>query len=253
MKRPVKRPGFGAQLAVVTFLQLANWRWSWRGMLVLGIAAPLLSISILRLLTEASPFVSYAHFLTGNVVLALMFENQNKVAGNFAFMKAMGTLRYLATLPVSRAVVILASALSFFLLSLPAVGVTIVAGAHILGVTLAPSPWLALVLPLAAVPMAAVGALIGTLARTPEEAGSASLLTTLVFLACGPVLLPAERLPTVLATLSWASPATYAASALRQTLLGPVTSRLALDLAVLAGLALLLFWGVSRLLVWRRG
>jgi ABC-2 type transport system permease protein len=49
----------------------------------------------------------------------------------------------------------------------------------------------------------------------------------------------------------WASPATYAASALRQTLLGPVTPRLALDLAVLVVIAALLLALVSRKLQWR--
>lgn len=42
------------------------------------------------------------------------------------------------------------------------------------------------------------------------------------------------------------SPATYAASALRQTMVGPVTSRLVTDLAVLIGVAVVSLWWVGR-------
>jgi len=49
-----------------------------------------------------------------------------------------------------------------------------------------------------------------------------------------------------------ASPATYAASAFRQVLLGPLTPRLWLDLAVLALASVLIFWLVSLKMDWRQ-
>ena len=52
-------------------------------------------------------------------------------------------------------------------------------------------------------------------------------------------------------TFGYLSPATYAASALRQTLLGPITSRLVLDLLVLLLLSVILLWAVARKLQWR--
>jgi len=70
-------------------------------------------------------------------------------------------------------------------------------------------------------------------------------------LAMGPVLIPPERLPGWLVTLGFASPATYAASALRQVLLGPVTARLRLDMGVLVGVIGLSFWLVNRKMDWR--
>lgn len=70
-------------------------------------------------------------------------------------------------------------------------------------------------------------------------------------LAMGPVLIPPERLPDWLVTLGYASPATYAASALRQVLLGPVTGRLVLDIAALVTIIGLSFWLVNRKMDWR--
>lgn len=79
-----------------------------------------------------------------------------------------------------------------------------------------------------------------------------SLLVTLVMLGLGPVLIPPARLPDVMLILGWFSPATYAASALRQALLGPLTEQIVLDLAVLAGVTVVVFWLVGRKMDWRQ-
>jgi ABC-2 type transport system permease protein len=185
------------------------------------------------------------------MVLNLMFENQDKVCSNFAFMRAVGMLNYFASLPVQRYSLVLATVLAFLLLSLPSLAITTLVGILFLHVQLAPSPLVLLVIPLAAVPLAGIGALIGTTARTPEEAGSISMILTFIMTGLGPVVFPPDRLPEILLKLGWLSPATYAASALRQTLLGPITPRLALDLIVLLGLASVALWIVSRKMDWR--
>ncbi len=138
------------------------------------------------------------------------------------------------------------------LLSLPSVIATILFGAFFLGVPLSPNPAIVVVLPLCAMPLAGVGAIIGTFARTPEEAGSISLLLTLAMLGLGPVIIAPDHLPGLLVTLGHFSPATYAASALRQTLVGPVTSELLIDLAVIIGCTIVTFWLAARKMDWRQ-
>ena len=54
-------------------------------------------------------------------------------------------------------------------------------------------------------------------------------------------------------TLGRFSPATYAASALRQALLGPLTGQIVLDLAALAGFTAVVLWLVGRKMDWRQG
>src|SRR5439155_2833553 len=93
---PVRKPPLAVQLLDLLLIQLANWRWSWRGMVVLGMAAPLLSILALRTFVREAEPEALRYILSGNVVLALMFENQNKVSSNFAYMRRLGTLQYFA-------------------------------------------------------------------------------------------------------------------------------------------------------------
>ncbi len=244
-------PRLYTQFWDIFLIQLSNWRWSWRGMIVTGTITPLLSIVALGMIVNSANPETLIYILTGNIVLSLMFENQNKVASNFAYMQAMGTINFFATLPISRYMLILATVASFLLLSLPSLIVTILFGTSFLGISLSVSPLIALIIPLCALPLAGIGAFIGLTMRSPEEASSMSLLVTLILVGVGPVLLPASRLPDALLYVSYISPTTYAASALRQTLIGPVTERLVLDIVVLAGLTLVILWVVGFKLSWR--
>jgi ABC-2 type transport system permease protein len=94
--------------------------------------------------------------------------------------------------------------------------------------------------------------LIGVSVRNYQEGGAFTLLLTLVLTAIGPVVAPPERLPAFMLLLGRFSPATYAADALRQTLLGPVTGGLLLDLTMLAGFTVLLFGLTLRKMDWRQ-
>jgi len=109
-----------------------------------------------------------------------------------------------------------------------------------------------LVIPLCVLPLAGLGSLIGANARTPEESGSLSLLMTMVMLFIGPVIIPESRLPDILLLVERLSPATYAASALGQTLVEPMTGQVVVDLAALVGFSLFTFWLVGLKLDWRQ-
>jgi ABC-2 type transport system permease protein len=245
------QPSILVQLVDLFLIEFTNWRWSWRGMVILGMIAPLTSILALGIFARDSGQEALAYVLSGNVVLALMFENQNKVQSHFTFMRFQGTLDYYATLPIRKHAVILAVVCSFLLLSVPSLTVTVFLGSLVLDVPLKLSPLILIVVPACVIPMAGIGALIGTSARTPQEAGSLSLLVMTVMLGLGPVVIPPERLPDVVLALGRFSPATYAASALRQALLGPVTGQIVRDLAALAGFGVVVFVLVGRKMDWR--
>jgi ABC-2 type transport system permease protein len=248
-----RRPSFPVQLVDLVLIELTNWRWSWRSTFLTGMVAPLLGIAGLGVFARDTGAHALAYVLTGNIVLALMFENQDKIAGHFVYMRFNGILGYFATLPIQKHTLILAVVLSFLFLSLPSLVVTALLGSLLLGVPIAPNPVLLIVAPMCAIPMAGIGALIGNSARTPQEAGSFSFLVTFLMFGLGPVVIPPERLPGVMLFLGRFSPATYAASALRQALLGPLTGQIVLDLSVLAAFTMAVFWLVGRKMDWRQG
>jgi ABC-2 type transport system permease protein len=126
-------------------------------------------------------------------------------------------------LPIRGQILVLAVVLGLLLLSLPSLVVTLLVGSVFLRVPIAPHPIALIAIPMCAIPLSGIGALIGSMARTPQELGSWALFVTMVMAGLGPVVVPPDRLPRFLVLLGRFSPATYAASALRQAFLGPVT------------------------------
>ncbi|MEU0545074.1 ABC transporter permease [Nocardia sp. NPDC005978] len=249
-QQPIRRPAWPIQFIDLFLIQLSNWRWSWRAMLVTGIFTPIVGIIALGNFVDRGR-VSVAYVLVGSMVLSLMFENQNKVAQNFSYMKAMGTLDYFGTLPVRRYSVILATVSAFFVLSVPALAATLIFGSAFLSIELSLNAAALVVVPLCVLPLAGFGALIGVFARTQEETSSISLFVTIVLLFLGPVYVPPEQLPDWVVALSYLSPATYAASALRQCVIGPIDSRLWLDISALSAFSFAAIAIAGRKMRWR--
>jgi ABC-2 type transport system permease protein len=137
-------------------------------------------------------------------------------------------------------------------LSLPATFVTLFAGSLILQFPLQIHPLIVVVVPLISLSLCGLGALIGLVTRTPEQAGSLSLVASLFLFGFGPVLIPLERLPAFMQTVSLLSPTTYAASALRQVVLGQADRLpLGVNLLVLSMLTVALLWFINQRLDWR--
>lgn len=245
-----RAPSLLTQFIDVFLIELTNWRWSWRSLIVLGMISPLLSIMALGTFARDSGPLSLSYILVGNIVLATLFNNMNNIKIHVLFMREHGTLDYFATLPIRRYILILALLAAFLLLSLPSLLVTVIGGTLILGVHLQLSPLLLIVLPLCTLPFSAIGAIIGARIRTPEAADAFGYVLTLVLITLGPVMIPPDHLPPFLIFIGHFSPATYAASALRQVLLGPVTNQLFIDMGVMTSLTIITFWFVNHNLDW---
>jgi ABC-2 type transport system permease protein len=243
---------FLIQLVDLTLIQLTNWRWSWRSMVIISMIFPILSIGALGIFARNSGPDALAYVVTGNIVLSLLFRTVGQVSNNFSYMRVVGMLDYFATLPIYRSALILASVFAFLLLSLPSTLWTLALGALILRIPLAISPWIIVVIPLVSLTLCGLGALIGLVGRTPQEVDSISTLTTFLLLAVGPVIIPADALPGIVQVIGLFSPATYAASALRQVVLGlPDRIPLAVDMLALTVLLIGFLWLVAQRIDWR--
>lgn len=247
-----KVTGLPVQVIDLILIELTNWRWTWRSMLLTATITPLLSILGLGVFARDAGPGALAYVLTGNVVVSLMFGNMGNVESHVTFMRSQGIFDYFASLPISRYALVIAVVFAFLLLSLPSLVLTILLGSLLLGVPVHVHPLVLVVVPLCALALSGLGALIGVTVREPSQGSAWNLLLTMVMAGLGPVIVPPDRLPAILRVLGYLSPATYAASAFRQTLLGPVTIRLALDLGVLALLTLLFLWLVTRSIDWRQ-
>ena len=250
--RALAVPSLLTQLTSLLYIEMTNWRWSWRAMIIAGTFAPVLSILGLGIFARDSGPLALSYVLTGNLVLSLMFGNMGAIESHVTFLRFRGTLEYFATLPIRRSMLVLAMMIAFLVISTPSLIVTLLLGVWFLGVPVHPHPLLLVVIPLCAVPLSGIGALIGASVSAPEHGNSLIVIVTLLLTGLGPVVIPPDRLPPLLLFLGNFSPAAYAASAMRQVLLGPLTPQLWLDLGVLAGLSVVIFAIVSKKLDWRQ-
>ncbi|WP_340682644.1 ABC transporter permease [Amycolatopsis coloradensis] len=202
-------------------------------MLVMGIATPALIIFALSAISNDKGGSGAVYIAGGAITLTLMFQNTNRVAQNFAYMKAMGTLDLFRTMPVGLNALTYATVTAFFFLSLPGVVATVVVARLFLGVDLHLSLAAVPVLLLSSWALAGLGAAIGALCRTPETSSSVSLAMSMALLFLGPVYVPADRLPEWLNVLGYASPSTYATSAIRASFFGYPAGSIWLDMAML--------------------
>lgn len=240
------------QLASIFIMELMNWRWSWRFTLVIGMVAPLIFTIMIGAMAQSASAETISYWLTGNIILSLMFTNLSRMANRFAFMREVGSLDYFATLPIQRAALVAGVLSSFFLISLPAVILTIIFSAYYLNISFQPNLLLVAVLPLVGMALAGTGAFIGVTARSQDEAVTYGQVVSLLLLIIGPVMMPPDRLPQILDWLGWFSPATYAASALRQSLIGPMTPRFWVDIFALMAITAGFLWLVGRRMDWRQ-
>jgi ABC-2 type transport system permease protein len=233
--REVPGQGFPAQVRALVVIQLSNWRWSWQQMLITGMMAPLVTVVGLGLYADDNNVSEQVYVLSGAICMALLFEMQNRIAGNFSFMKNTGAFDFYAALPVRRESLVLATLTAFSMLALPAVAVTIVVGSWILGLAPVVS-WMAIPgLLLCLLTPAFLGAWLGSRSSSLEEASSTSLALTIAMLVCGPVAVSAERLPQPLVVVGYLNPAAHAAAVIREVLfgIGGGAGALALHLAAL--------------------
>jgi ABC-2 type transport system permease protein len=242
---------FLTQLVDLTLIQLSNWRWGWGNMVIAGTILPIFSMISLGFFAQERGPEAITYIYVGSLIIALLFSHMGRVAANFSYMRVNGSLNFLATLPIHRHTFMLATLLSFFIIFLPSLLITILLGAAFLSVPLHPHVLVILILPLISMPLAAFGALMGASSRRIEDAVLFSQIAMLTLVAVGPVMVPPDQLPEVVIVLGRLNPATYAVSALKQVLVGPVSGQLAWDVAFLLVFTLGSLWLASRLMDWR--
>ncbi|MCW2673732.1 MAG: hypothetical protein JWP14_2321 [Frankiales bacterium] len=177
--------------------------------------ATLQSVGILLLLrgvVDQTSDTTAQQVVAGSTVLVVAFVALNLLAQRFGALRASGALDHYATLPVSGAAVVLATAAAYATFTVPGAVLTAVLGALVYGLPLGHLWLLVVVLPLAGAGLAGLGASLGLLAPRPELATVLGQLGMSGVLFVG--IIPAARLPEVLRAVRAAVPSTYAVDAL---------------------------------------
>ncbi len=153
--------------------------------------------------------------VSGASVLVVAFVALNLLAQYFGALRASGGLDHYATLPVPPAAVVLGAAGAYASFTVPGTIVTAVAGSVLFGLPITHLWVLLAVIPLAGAALAGLGAVLGLLAPRPELATLCGQLGMSAALLLG--VLPAERMPALVAYARDLLPSTYGVEALTRS------------------------------------
>ena len=167
---------------------------------------------LLRGVVDETSDTTAQQVVAGSTVLVIAFVALNLLAQRFGALRASGALDHYATLPVSGALVVLATAAAYATFTFPGAVLTAVVGALVYGLPLSHLWLLVLVLPLAGAGLAGLGASLGLLAPRPELATVLGQLGMSGVLFVG--IIPSGRLPEALRGVRAVVPSTYAVDAL---------------------------------------
>ena len=191
------------------------------------------------------------YFVSGAAVMSLVTLGVMMVAQDMAQSRRNGAILYYASLPISKTAFILAVVTGNGMAAVPGMIITLLVGSWYFGFSLALNPLMLAVVPLSAISLAGVGAAIGLGIPNWRVAGLVAQATMFFIMFFAPVMIPLERLPTVLQWTGRILPPTYAAQAFRAALLPDITVALLTDLAILALFGLGSLAIVVRTLKWR--
>ena len=233
------------------FIQFAAVRTGWQWYFLVSSIIPLGTLFFISVVSPSAKGSDALYYVTGNAVVALVFSTMGMLSGQLAYFKQNKLFDFYAGLPVSRAGVMLATVAVSALFAIPGMILLLILGALLFHIGFSPNVLIVLVMLLAPLTMSGIGAMIGVLSPNQQVAGVITNLALVVVMFLSPVLVPASALPGMLRVTGVILPPSYAADALRRTLLGQLNSSLLLDIAFMILFAAGSIYLVTARLDWR--
>ncbi|MCZ4612237.1 ABC transporter permease, partial [Streptomyces sp. Lzd4kr] len=243
---------FGTSFKYLWFEHMLIVRTSWHVHMVFGIFMPLTMVfGFSRIGSGLTDQSSLLYIASGSGVFSIAALGTTAIAQRIGAIKAEGSMMYYASLPISKVAFVTAFVAARLLLIAPGLVTSLLAVEVLYDIQLTLSPTLLFVYPLTALPLAALGLVIGSLIDRIELISIVTYMLNFLLLLGAPLLIPLESLPVALRVISYVMPTSYGADAIRHSVTGDIDGTFALDVAVLAVASVASLWIADRALRWR--
>ncbi|MER5936567.1 ABC transporter ATP-binding protein/permease [Streptomyces sp. NPDC001928] len=243
---------FGTSFKYLWFEHMLIVRTSWHVHMVFGIFMPLTMVfGFSRIGSGLTDQDSLLYIASGSGVFSIAALGTTAIAQRIGAIKAEGSMMYYASLPISKVAFVTAFVAARLLLIAPGLVTSLLAVEVLYDIELTLSPTLLFVYPLTALPLAALGLVIGSLIDKIELISIVTYMLNFLLLLGAPLLIPMESLPLALRVISYVMPTSYGADAIRHSVTGDIDGMFALDVAILAVASVASLWIADRALRWR--
>jgi ABC-2 type transport system permease protein len=221
------------QYIVVLEAQLKSYRGSWILQSFIGLLVPFALVFSARALIGAMDTHKAIFLLGGNLTMSIAFGPTTFLISKLGWSRQNREFDYWIALPVPKLTVVLAIISTAACFALPGMLGSYILGSMLLGLPLTGAWALLLLIPLGVLPLAGVGAFLGTVAPNGQ---TATLICNLLIFVVGflsPMFIPSNQLPRVLQITCLFIPTTYVADAFRAVLSAQFGNNFTLDITVL--------------------
>ncbi|GHO70210.1 hypothetical protein KSC_091020 [Ktedonobacter sp. SOSP1-52] len=221
------------QYIVVLRAQLSSYRGSWILQTFISLILPFaLVYSAKSLIGTVSPDRAI-FILGGNMAMSIAFGPTTFLIGKLGWARQSREFDYWIALPVPKLILVIAIISMALLFALPGLLGSYFFGSLLLGLSMSGAWALIFLIPLGVLPLAGLGAFLGTIAPNGQ---TASLMSNVVLIVVGflsPMFVPPAQLPGILQITSLFVPTTYVADAFRAVMGGRLDARFAFDVVIL--------------------
>jgi ABC-2 type transport system permease protein len=206
------------QYSVVLAAQLSSYRGSWIMQTFISLMVPFALIFSARALIGTLDIHRAIFLLGGNMTMSIAFGPTTFLISKLGWSRQNHEFDYWLALPVPKLTIVLAIISTAVLFALPGMLGSYLLGSLLLGLPLTGAWTLLFLIPLGVLPLAGVGAFLGTFAPNGQ---TATLLCNLLIFVVGflsPMFIPPGQLPRILQITCLFIPTTYVADAFRSVL-----------------------------------
>lgn len=232
---PLRRtPRFALQqYRIILSILLASYRNDWIIHIFAGIVLPVGLIIFVKAVGGAMTHQAAIFLLGGNMAMSIAFAPTAFLISKLSSARESQEFHYWIALPIPKIVLVLAIISVALLFAIPGILGSYLLGTLFLGLSFSGGWLLVLLVPLSVLPLAGLGAFIGSLVG---KAQVANVITNFMIVFIGflsPMMIPSSVLPLPLRIVSWFVPTTYIADAFRYALAGQIGIQLVIDIGLL--------------------
>lgn len=232
--RSQRTPGFLLrQYRIILGILLASYRNDWVIHIFAGIVLPVGLIVFVKAVGATMVHEQAIFLLGGNMTMSIAFAPTAFLISKLSSARESHEFYYWIVLPIPKLILVLAIVSVALLFAIPGIIGTYLLGTLFLGLTFSGGWLLLLLVPLSVLPLAGLGAFIGSLVGKAQVANVITNFMIVFISFLSPMMIPTQVLPLPLRVISWFIPTTYIADAFRDALAGQIGSGLAIDVGLL--------------------
>ncbi len=222
------------QYLILLRVLLAEYRTTWFPHVFSGLLIPIGFAFLIGAVGGVTSTKEAIYLLGGNMALSITSGPMTFLINKIGWARQSKEFHYWIALPIAKLLLILAMVSVALVFALPGLVGVYVLTSLLFGLSFSGTWALIPLIPLAVLPLAGVGALIGATARDGQVANVLSHIMLVFVSILSPVLLPLEALPVPLRIVAQFMPTTYIADAFRAAFGEYQGTNLAFDIIILA-------------------